>query len=216
MRPELEQLIPLVDAISATFEGISEVVLHDIADPNSSIVYIKGNLTSRGIGGPSTSVVLNALRMAGDKAKDIIGYITKGPDGKILKSSTIFIRDRKGKIVGTFCVNIDITGLMPLKDFLTSLIMTSSKKDEGMLDEHFARDINEIAESLIRDAVNELGKPVELMDKDEKIKVVQMLDKKGLFLVKGAVTRVARALQVSRFTIYNYLEDVRISDDDEN
>jgi len=35
------------------------------------------------------------------------------------------------------------------------------------------------------------------------------LDKKGVFLVKGSVEQVASVLGVSRYTIYNYLEETR-------
>ena len=47
------------------------------------------------------------------------------------------------------------------------------------------------------------------MTKEEKVKVVEMLDDRGIFLVKGAVDVVALALAVSKYTVYNYLEEAR-------
>lgn len=216
MRSELEQLIPLVDGVALTFNEICEVVLHDLANPSSSLVYIRGNLTGRKIGAPATNLVLSVLKSEGNQSKDIIGYISKTSDGKILKSSTVFIRDNSGKIIGCFCINIDITHITLLNNVLNSLCKPSFPREgDAQADERFTNDISEMTELIIQEAVNELGKPVELMDKDEKIKIVKILENKGLFLVKGAVSRVAKALQVSKFTVYNYLEDVRISNNDE-
>ncbi|CAN7730343.1 helix-turn-helix domain-containing protein [Variovorax sp. LjRoot84] len=48
-----------------------------------------------------------------------------------------------------------------------------------------------------------------LMRKDEKTAAVaQMLDR-GLFIVKGGVDKAASALGVTRFTVYNYLDDLK-------
>ena len=35
------------------------------------------------------------------------------------------------------------------------------------------------------------------------------LEEKGVFLIKGAIDYVANSLQVSRYTIYNYLDGIR-------
>ncbi|MDW7740610.1 MAG: helix-turn-helix domain-containing protein [Bacillota bacterium] len=47
--------------------------------------------------------------------------------------------------------------------------------------------------------------------KEDKIKIVSLLDDRGVFLVKGAVEQVAKDLVVSKYTIYNYLEEARVA-----
>ena len=42
-----------------------------------------------------------------------------------------------------------------------------------------------------------------------RLNVIAFMDSKGLFLVKGAVDRVAEKLGISRVTVYSYLEEVR-------
>ena len=49
------------------------------------------------------------------------------------------------------------------------------------------------------------------MEKEDKLVIVRRLDEKGVFLVKGAIDYVANILGVSRYTIYNYLDEVRSS-----
>ena len=45
------------------------------------------------------------------------------------------------------------------------------------------------------------------MSRSQKQQVVKFLDERGAFLIKRAVEDVAARLEVSRFTIYNYLEE---------
>ncbi len=51
--------------------------------------------------------------------------------------------------------------------------------------------------------------PVELMKKQHKAAVVRELDEAGYFLIKDAVDFLAAELKVTRYTIYNYLNEIR-------
>ena len=48
------------------------------------------------------------------------------------------------------------------------------------------------------------------LTKDEKVQIVNKLDRQGAFLIKGAIDYVAKVLCVSRYTIYNYLDEIRV------
>jgi predicted transcriptional regulator YheO len=48
------------------------------------------------------------------------------------------------------------------------------------------------------------------MSKQEKIQFVELLESHGAFLLKGAVEYVAKSLGVTKYTIYNYLKEVRM------
>lgn len=60
----------------------------------------------------------------------------------------------------------------------------------------------------LKRAVEGTDVPVELMHKTHKLSVVRSLKKSGMFTLRNAVERVAEELDVSRFTIYNYLNEV--------
>ena len=47
------------------------------------------------------------------------------------------------------------------------------------------------------------------MQKEDKLTIVENLEQKGIFDVKGAVEYVAERLGVTNFTVYNYLKTVR-------
>ena len=52
-----------------------------------------------------------------------------------------------------------------------------------------------------------VGVPIREMSRSQKQQVVKFLDERGAFLIKKAVEEVATRLEVSRFTIYNYLDE---------
>jgi len=211
IHPSLEFLKSIATGIAETFGKNCEVVIHDLSKPSNSLIFKAGSVTNRDIGAPVTNLVLEALKRHGDKTEDLIGYLNRTKEGKVLKSSTIFIRDDKGKIVGCLCLNFDLTELQLAKNILDDFCQLKNLAEVGFerIEEQFAQDINEVVDSVVESVLQEIGKPVPVMSKEEKVKAVEMLDDKGIFLVKGAVDVVAQALAVSKYTIYNYLEEAR-------
>jgi len=51
--------------------------------------------------------------------------------------------------------------------------------------------------------------PPSRMEKSDKIEIVKELDERGLFMVKGAIDLVASRLDISKFTLYGYLEEIK-------
>ncbi|GEA19257.1 helix-turn-helix transcriptional regulator [Moorella sp. E306M] len=211
IHPALKAMKPIAQGIAATFGKNCEVVLHDLSEPSSSLIFKAGSVTNREIGAPVTNLVLEALQRYGDATEDLIGYLNRTKDGKVLKSSTIFIRDNSGKIIGCLCINFDLTEFQLAKNILEDFCQLKDLAEAGFerTQEQFARDINEVVDNVVENVLQELGKPVPVMTKEEKVKAVEMLDDRGIFLVKGAVDVVAQALAVSKYTIYNYLEEAR-------
>ncbi len=212
LHPIIKSLIPLVKTIASTFGKNCEVVLHDLSDPQSSIVAIEhGHVTGRKIGDPITDFALAAWRKGGfaeGKEDKIINYKTETKNGKILKSSSVFIRDQNNEIVGCLCINYDMEGYLMFKhimDEFCSLTDLAEQKEE----ETFVKDIDEILDNIISKAIKEVGKPVSLMQKEDNLRVVEIIDEKGGFMIKGAIDLLAQRLNVSRYTIYNYLEELK-------
>jgi len=69
--------------------------------------------------------------------------------------------------------------------------------------------VETILHSSIEEFITQQGIPVSLMKKEDKLRTVEHLDEQGIFLIRGSVATVARALGVSRYTIYNYLDEIR-------
>ncbi|MCQ4129089.1 helix-turn-helix domain-containing protein [Rhodococcus erythropolis] len=72
----------------------------------------------------------------------------------------------------------------------------------------FVRNVEELATELIRREIACIGIPVEEMKKRHKLRVVAGLESRGMFMLRDAVDTVALALNVTRFTIYNYMSEL--------
>ena len=82
------------------------------------------------------------------------------------------------------------------------------KKDEqtGPAVPKIPHTVTELLDSLIDHAIAEIGKPVVMMTKEDKIKVVHYLNEAGAFLITRSGDRVASVLGISKFTLYKYME----------
>ena len=196
----------LMKGLTAIFGTNCEVVLHDLTEGyESTVVMIEnGHVTDRRVGDCGSNLGLEVLRgtvVDGDK----YGYFTNTRDGRVLRSSSIYIRNDDGKVVGCLCVNFDVSNLMVADKTIRSLI---SNGDGVKEEEFFVNDVNQLLDALLQKAREEVGKPVSYMSREEKIKVVRFLDQKGAFLITKAGNRICQFLDISKFTLYSYLDEV--------
>jgi predicted transcriptional regulator YheO len=206
-------MIPLVEGIANTFGKNCEVILHDIRNPQSSIIAIaNGHISGRTVGSPMSEYGLASLRR-GQFDQPVINYKKKTKDGKLLKSTSLFIKDDNGKLIGFLCINYDISELTIAKNIINDLtnIVDDADFDEEST-ESYGSTVNEMLSSIVNKTLESVGKPVAFISKDEKVNIVLLLDSKGVFLIKGAIDYVAKVLCVSRYTVYNYLDEIRAND----
>lgn len=195
----------LAHGVSQQFGANCEVVVHDLSDRDSSIVVIEnGHVSGRKLGDGPSHVVLEALRGDRSNLKDHLAYLTKTHDGKILKSSTIYIRDSTGRAVGIFAINYDITNLLALQDTLKTITATEEVSEREP--EHISQSVSELLDELIEQSVRNVGKPVALMNKDDKIKAIQFLNNTGAFLITKSGDRVSKYFGISKYTLYSYID----------
>ena len=163
---------------------------------------------------PRPNVVLEALHTPPEELKDQIGYLTRSSDGKALKSSSIYIRDRSGNLRYIFSVNYDISSLKAVDELIRGLITTHPATDQSGKAEQKKQEsapriphtVTELLDSLIEHALAEVGKPVVMMTKEDKIRVVRYLNDAGAFLITKSGDRIASVLGISKFTLYKYME----------
>ena len=210
MHPYLKAVLQSTEGLSLMLGSRYEVILHDLSHVENSIVAIYGNVTNRKVGGPATNYLLQLLKTYGDDAPNSLNYRNVMPDGRVLRSSTIFIRDEKGHIIGSLCINQDLTDFIvasKLTQELTAFQRPSTEEEHA--EEFFAHDISDVMEDMVRTELELLQKPVAYMQKEDKLALVQRMENKGIFDVKGAVEYVAERLGVTNYTIYNYLKAIR-------
>lgn len=202
-------LRPIMHGISQTFGRNCEVVLHDFRDPEHSIVEIEGNVTNRKPSGSVTQIGL-ALIAEGDMAQDQINYITRTPKGRVLKSSTIVLRDREKRVFGALCINFDITDLRLLGSAIGEIVGSGVDAEPQSI--AFADDVGKVINAVIDEEEIALGQSIDRMTKENRLTIFQALDRRGIFSLQRSVPHVAEYLQISRATAYSYLEEVRSGD----
>lgn len=195
----------LATALHKLFGPMCEVVLHDFVDLEHSIVHIEGNVTCRAVGGPATDLILEKVRK-GETHEDLYGYATSLPGGRMMKSSTIFLRNQHGHAVGALCVNLDVTDFIAARNALNAFVAT---RDNERTTETFSDNIFDTVQSVVAETLYETGRSLAGMSRDDKIELMSQLESKGLFQMKKAVSIVADMLGLSRATVYNYLRESR-------
>ena len=200
----------LAHALALQFGSGCEVVVHDLeaADPSHSIVAIEnGHVTGRRLGDGPSHVVLEALHAGGERLEDRLAYLTKTADGKILKSSTVFIRDDDGRAVGIFAVNYDITILRAMGDTIAEVVGTEPSAPREP--EPIVRSVADLLDDLIEQSVQLVGTPVALMSKEEKVRAIRYLNDTGAFLITKSGPKVCKFFGISKYTLYTSLDEAR-------
>ncbi|MBP2329244.1 putative transcriptional regulator YheO [Kibdelosporangium banguiense] len=208
-------IAPIVPALAQALRPRTEVVLHDLTKMPNTIAAIAGSITGRQVGGPATDLGLRTF--SSGWSEHLIGYPTETADGLVMRSSSIFFHAESGKPVCCLCLNTDVDDLRRAQEVLavltaTTTISSTADGPPGAPVETFPVSVDELAAGILRDAIAAIGVPVELMKKAHKVAVVRELDGRGFFTIREAVDLAAQRLGVSRFTIYNYLNELQGTD----
>jgi predicted transcriptional regulator YheO len=202
---------PLVEPLALAFGPDSEVVLHDFSRLPHSVVAISGTLSGRQIGGLPTDLALKNISAANPEPYHI-GYETVMPNGRVCRSSSIHLFGSSPRPAGSLCINTDVSALKAARDAIDALMGLGERRRPVEPAAHpvetFHHSVDSLADTIISDAISTVGVPLEMMSKKQKVEVVRVLKDRGFFLLRDGIDLAASALDVSRFTIYKYLNDL--------
>ena len=195
--PPLDQnrarmLKQIAAALAAQFGPSCEVVIHDLTaqDPERSIIHIEnGQVSGRQVGDGPSSVVM-----------------ARTPGGKILKSSTLYIRDNTGRVDAIFSINYDISALLMVENAIGDLTRSTREPDIQKAERITVLNVGDVLDRLIEQSVALAGKPVALMNKDDRMRAVRFLNEHGAFLITKSSDKVAKFFGISKYTLYSYID----------
>ncbi len=206
---KLEKYIPIANLIAKTFGKNCEVVIHDLSIPQNSVVYtIHNHVTGRQIGQPFDHLIKDVLLSKNFDHDFTANYLTVTEDGRKIKSSTALIRDYDDKVIGAFCVNYDLNSFDNLKTLLDDFLITEQENIETTV-EPFTN-VMEIVDDLINKMIGNSN--IETLKRKDKIALIQFMEQKGIFLIKGSIEKVAEKLNISKVTVYSYLDAIKKED----
>ena len=195
--------------LAGQFGHNCEVVIHDLRgeDSEHSIIAIEnGHVTGRSIGDGPSHIVLESLKEHTDALEDRVSYLTKTSDGRILRSTTIFIRNDEGEVIGLMGINYDISMLVAVDETLRELTGSDQPASEPVA---LSRNVADLLDELLEQSVRLVGKPTTLMTKDDKIRAIRFLDESGAFLITKSGPKVCDYFGISTYTLYSYLDEIR-------
>ncbi|TMR98940.1 helix-turn-helix transcriptional regulator [Nonomuraea basaltis] len=200
-------LSPVIDGIVATLGSFCEVVVHDFRRPDNSVVAIAGSVTGRSVGGSMSEIGMGILAR-GDQARDELNYVTRTRDGKLVKSSTMVLRDSTGAVFGALCVNLDITAVTQAHALIGQLAGLAAPA-AVVPATTFGDDVDAVVDAIVDAYQLEQHKPWAELSRAERLALFRSLDERGVFAVRRAVPQVAARLGISRASAYSYLSQAR-------
>ena len=206
MNKDLQKYVPIANMIAKTFGRQCEVVIHDLSIPQNSVVYTLNNhVTGRQIGQPFEHLVKEVLLSKNFDGDSTANYMSVIKDGREIKSSTTLLRDSGGKLIGALCINVDVKPLKDAMSFMGDLMNVEQAKPETEV-EPFGN-VMEIVDDLIDKIIDQDN--VDNLKRKDKLDLIQFMDEKGVFLIKGAIDKVADRLNISKVTVYSYLDEIK-------
>ena len=216
----------LVEFLGKTMGPYYEIALHDLGHKQASIVAIaNGHVSGRSVGAPLTNLSMQLLAEKSYETQDWkLNYRGISVNGKILRCSTLFIKDERGIPTGLLCINFDDSHYRELSekvfflchpdDYATrnisiSAIPLSPDSVENNEQEVLYPSIFDATEAALLSVMNSAEIPADRLTQAERVKIIRLLDQKGIFMLKGAIPVVAKRLACSQASIYRYLSSIK-------
>ena len=117
------------------------------------------------------------------------------------------------------CVNTDeavFDGLFAsMKKLQETFIKEKMETDEVQAPENLSRSIEEVAREAISEVLSTQNVSIEYLKQQDKLNIIEVLYLKGIFLLKGAVVEIAKALEMSEASVYRYVQMVKRQEQEE-
>lgn len=205
---EQKQILAFIDdvakAIAELFGPDCEVCVSDLDHPEEAVMYIyNGHVSGRQIGSPLIEEA--ALRVKNTTDSVYLNYkkvVRSG--GPSLKSCTV-VREIAGKHL-SFCINFDCSKFEAAQYYLNQFLTMTQKQDEMNI---MGINTSDSIQAIIEKSILLRHKPVSSFKKADRMAVIEDLEHKGILRIQNSVRLVSEALGVSRYSIYNYIKEVR-------
>lgn len=195
---DLASYYPVAQAINMLLYPYGEVVVHDLRTGRIAAIY--NNFSKRKVGDES---LIEDLEEYSELPDVFPVYSKMNWDGRKMKSSTATLRDKKGKPIGLFCINIDLSKWEELHHCLGEWLGKISPQNQPAV--LFKDDWREKINAYVSAYLKREGIALKALDKEKKRELINALHQEGAFKAKHAAAYVADVLDLSRATIYNYL-----------
>lgn len=196
----LEPHLAVCEAIVALFAPYAEVAVHDIR--RGRLVGFWNPMSERRVGEPSLRDAVPTM----DGEDRVLGpYAKVMPDGRQITSVGVVLRNARGAARGLLCINFDRT---PFDGMIDQLVRFAAPVDDRPV-ELFDKDWREQISLVVDGESRSRRFRRDRLTRSQRLELVRVLDERGLFATRNAAAHAARALGVSRTTVYALLKEAR-------
>ena len=188
--------------IAEMFGSSCETLVQNMSDPSHPILSIyNGQVSGREVG--STADIMGSTRLIDETAMttDFVNLYATTPSGAQIKSSTFhMIGEDYNLALG---IDFDYSSLVFANRILVDLMSADADLQSALW-----RGGDNGLTQIFDECLTAIGKPVNALTKADRVKIVALLDQKNAFSFRKSVPYVAKRLQVSRYTVYKYLDQL--------
>lgn len=195
----------IADGVTVMFGKNCEVVIHDMDNEHASILYIANkHVTDREVGDKLDFLGTKELDRL-HRGVDLINRKGFSRNSQLIKSSTFHVEGNNYHFA--LGINYDYTNMMMVQNVVNDIVQVGEpiNGDEVERDENLEGKLHE----LFMEAVDNIGKPMPFMRKQERVEMIRYLYDKGAFSIHKSIPIIADKMSVSRYTIYNYLREIK-------
>jgi predicted transcriptional regulator YheO len=192
--------VPVCEAVVTLFHPLAEVAVHDIR--RDRIVAIWNPISERRVGQRS---LLDELPDYPDDARVIGPYAKVLADGRAITSVSVVLQNAKGARRGLLCINFDRAPFDGAAEFLTRFAAAVEERPPELFD----RDWREQIALVVDEECRSRRLRRDRLTREQRLDLARVLDERGLFSTRNAAAHAARALGVSRTTVYALLKEAR-------
>ena len=214
MKEKFEYYKIVIEFLEKTFGNLIEMTLYDLETKKNGILLAKSSNCNFEMGS-SIPKLLEKILIKYKDGKEKLEFITNFPgkdsNGNLVRVSTFFLKDETDKVIGAFNIKIDISEMIGAANFLNKMLKEITGGEERNLSKEFEEvekldNIEEYSMYVIDEYFMGLKKPLDALTIEEKIEIVQFLNKKSIFQVRGCISEVAKRFGTSEKTVYRYLK----------
>lgn len=206
----LESHKDVVDGIALMMGPSCEVVLHSLENPEHACIKIAhSHHTRRSVGASLTDHGVQVIReflKSGQQHGSC--YTTMSANGDPMRSVFTVINN-DGRAIGLLGINFNMN--TPLSEFISTFSLFNNCQDTSSSSEPKpgAHSIDGLVKNAVSEVVKEISTNINIPNHEKNKYIVFGLHEKGIFDIKGAVIMVATELNLSKFTIYSYIREMR-------
>lgn len=199
------------DFLNRTIEGIAkmfgtscETLIHDMTKPGHPILAIyNGHVSGRSIG--STADIYGLYEGTNEvffTDRDYVDHLVITSAGRHVKSSTFnYIGEEYHYAMG---INFDYSSILSASNLLVELSHAGSDLQSAIKSDEVT-----YIKDLFDACMTSIGVSIDRMKKADRYRLVALLHQKKAFSYQKSVLYVAEKLNVSRYTIYKYLNEIK-------